>query len=152
MLLVGVKLFGESWTKIADFMPSRTPAQLHHRYNNFLRPEFKQWTQQEDRKLLESVQRQGTQNWALIKNDFPNTTRGQCRSRFFKIINIFQKDPDNFDLNTVKESQLQKRRQDQLKENLENDILNFQLRCPPNDDASSDYVQIRDEGVRFVPD
>ena len=37
MIMVGVKIFGQQWAKIADFMPHRTAVQLHSRHNTFLR-------------------------------------------------------------------------------------------------------------------
>ena len=31
IVMAGFKIFGPAWTKIADFMPHRTPVQLHSR-------------------------------------------------------------------------------------------------------------------------
>ena len=37
VIIVGVRLFGQNWGRIADFIPSRTPMQIHSRYNTFLK-------------------------------------------------------------------------------------------------------------------
>jgi N-glycosylase/DNA lyase len=38
IVMIGVRIFGESsWTKIADFLPQRTPQQIYARYTNFLK-------------------------------------------------------------------------------------------------------------------
>ncbi len=48
VVMVGVKLFGQDWAKIVDFIPHRTPNQIHSRYNTFLKANFSTWTTEED--------------------------------------------------------------------------------------------------------
>ena len=85
ILLVGAKLFGHDWARISHFIPSRTPMQIHSRFNTFLKANFENWTQEEDLKLLGIVRKRGTKEWKVIANDFKNRTRSQCRQRFYYI-------------------------------------------------------------------
>ena len=85
ILLVGAKLFGHDWARISHFIPSRTPMQIHSRFNTFLKANFENWTEEEDMKLLASVRKRGHKQWKVIANDFQNRTRSQCRHRFFYI-------------------------------------------------------------------
>ena len=48
VIIVGVKLFGPDWMRISHFIPTRTPMQIHSRYNTFLKANFENWTQDED--------------------------------------------------------------------------------------------------------
>ena len=82
MIMVGVKIFGENWAKIGDFMPNRTPMQLHSRYKTFLSVKFTDWSPREDYKLLELVKSLGTSDWVKVANGLPGKTRTQCRTRF----------------------------------------------------------------------
>ncbi len=43
MIMVGHKIFGSQWVKIAEFMPNRSPVQLHSRFNSFLNANFESW-------------------------------------------------------------------------------------------------------------
>ena len=66
IIIVGVKLFGTEWGRIADFIPSRTPMQIHSRYNTFLKANFENWTEDEDMKLLQMVKTKASNNWKGI--------------------------------------------------------------------------------------
>ena len=85
ILLVGAKLFGHDWARISHFIPSRTPMQIHSRFNTFLKANFENWTQEEDLQLLEKVKEKGTKDWKQIANEFQSRTRSQCRQRFYYI-------------------------------------------------------------------
>ncbi len=53
MIMVGVKIFGEKdWVSIAEYTPNRSAAQLHSRYNTFLKANLNNWSKDEDFKLL----------------------------------------------------------------------------------------------------
>ena len=52
IVIVGVRLFGTKWDRIADFIPSRTPMQIHSRYNTYLKANFENWTEDEDKVRL----------------------------------------------------------------------------------------------------
>ena len=90
ILLVGAKLFGHDWARISHFIPSRTPMQIHSRFNTFLKANFENWTQEEDLQLLEKVKEKGTKDWKQIANEFQSRTRSQCRQRFYYIHKVCQ--------------------------------------------------------------
>ncbi len=106
MIMVGVRIFGTQWVKIADFMTHRSPVQLHSRYNSFLCVNFDSWTPevvvtlvkvifflitkillQDDYKLLALVKTHGSKDWVKISQELGvgTKTRTQCRNRFFII-------------------------------------------------------------------
>lgn len=87
MIVVGVRLFGESWVKIARFIPHRTAVQLHSRYNAFLNVTFESWTPRDDYRLLELVKEHGSRDWVKVASEFGGKTRTQCRNRFHVIYN-----------------------------------------------------------------
>ena len=68
IILVGVKLFGTDWARISQFIPTRTPMQIHSRYNTFLKANFENWTQEEDFHLLKTVREKGSKDWKGIGN------------------------------------------------------------------------------------
>ena len=37
LLIIGVKMHGTEWAQIVEFLPNRTPIQLHSRWNSFLK-------------------------------------------------------------------------------------------------------------------
>ena len=37
LLIIGVKMYGTEWAQIVEFLPNRTPIQLHSRWNSFLK-------------------------------------------------------------------------------------------------------------------
>ena len=130
VIIIGVKLFGHNWAKISDFLPNRTPIQIHSRFNTFLNANFQSWTREEDVKLLQLVKEKGYRVWAEIAKSFDNRTRSQCRNRFYIIYKMFELAPNSFDLKNVKyrsqdEVTLQGRRQMVLYDNLDKKINLF---------------------------
>ena len=130
IIIIGVKLFGRNWAKIAEFLLNRTPIQIHSRFNTFLNSNFQSWTQKEDLKLLKLVQEKGYRVWAEIAKHFDSRTRSQCRNRFHVIYKMFQLQPNTFNLSKMKyrtngEITLQGRRQKVLYEKLENKVNSF---------------------------
>ena len=130
VIIIGVELFGHNWAKIADFLPNRTPIQIHSRFNTFLNANFQSWTREEDVKLLQLVKEKGYRVWAEIAKSFDNRTRSQCRNRFYIIYKMFELAPNSFDLKNVKyrsldEVSLQGRRKTVLYDNLDKKISLF---------------------------
>ena len=130
VIIIGVKLFGHNWAKISEFLPNRTPIQIHSRFNTFLNANFQSWSQKEDLHLLQLVKEKGYRVWAEISKNFETRTRSQCRNRFHIIYKMFQLQPNNFDLTKMKyrsnsETTLQGRRQKLLYDNLEKKVNLF---------------------------
>ena len=124
--MVGVRLFGTDWARIVDFMPYRTANQIHSRYNTFLKANFATWTTEENQGLLECVKKYGTKNWTKIAEEVGGSkTRTQCRNRFNSIYRKYLKNPDDFNLAKVKNSNLQSRRQDELHAKLDEQLERF---------------------------
>ena len=69
--------------------------QIHNHWNNYMKGEFKEWTNEEDILLLEAVKKYGIRNWAAVSNVFNNESRNRarCRHRFEAIYKVFQKSP-----------------------------------------------------------
>lgn len=98
ILIIGHELYGNDWAKICEMLPCRTPVQLHCRFNSFIRPEFRAWTQDEDHLLLELVRKHGLRDWVSIAKDLKDLydfdrTRHQARQRFQYIYKTFKKSP-----------------------------------------------------------
>ena len=126
VIMVGERLFGHDWARIVDFMPYRTANQIHSRYNTFLKANFATWTTEENQRLLECVKKHGTKNWTKIAQEVSGSkTRTQCRNRFNSIYRKYLKNPDDFNLAKVKNSDLQSRRQDELHAKLDEQLERF---------------------------
>ena len=98
IILVGAKLFGNDWARISHFIPTRTPMQIHSRFNTFLKANFDNWTYEEDHKLLQIVREQGPKEWVKISLNFATRTRTQCRQRWFYIHKLYKRCPSEFSL------------------------------------------------------
>ncbi|CAD8068373.1 unnamed protein product [Paramecium primaurelia] len=77
------------WNQIVKHMPGRNVSQCSQRWRR-LQPvkifKRKQWTQEEDEKILELVKQYG-KNWKLIALHFPNILSKQIRERYINKIN-----------------------------------------------------------------
>jgi len=69
LLLAGVEMYGTDWSKIADHFTSRTPIQIFSRWNSFLKPDFQNWTPEEDSCLLDLVKKYGDKDWLKISKE-----------------------------------------------------------------------------------
>ncbi|KAF8075449.1 hypothetical protein N665_1092s0001, partial [Sinapis alba] len=83
------KFNGKSWKKIAEFFPDRTEVQCLHRWQKVLNPDLIKgpWTQQEDEKIIELVQKYGPAKWSIISNSLPGRIGKQCRERWHNHLN-----------------------------------------------------------------
>lgn len=107
IILVGAKLFGNDWARIAHFIPSRTPMQIHSRFNTFLKANFDNWSQDEDMELLRACQEKGTKDWVAIAGAFQNRTRSQCRQRWYYIHKSYKRCTNSpFSLNSLAYSEV----------------------------------------------
>ena len=99
VILVGNVVFDGIWAKLIDFIPNRTPAQIHSRFHSFLKADFRRFSHKEDAELLKLVKIHGTKDWKKVSECLSSKrTRGQCRLRFLKIYGEFVKDPSRFSL------------------------------------------------------
>jgi len=69
LLLAGVEMYGTDWSKIGNHFISRTPIQIFSRWNSFLKPDFQNWTQEEDFCLLDLVKKYGEKGWLKISKE-----------------------------------------------------------------------------------
>jgi len=156
IVMIGVRIFGEAnWAKIADFLPRRTAQQIHARYNNFLKPNFKSWTPKDDFKLLKLVKMHGAKDWVKIAGEFGAAkTRTQCRNRFYVIYNWYQKDPDNFNLNKMRSSTLQKKRQSEINNKLEATLTKFlqKQQSAREEESAMGYKKKDPKGYHVTPE
>lgn len=98
------------------------------RYNTFLKSDFKDWSEQDDQKLLQLVKEHGSKDWVKIASHLEGKNRTQCRNRFHVIYKAYVRDQDQFSLNKLNNSSLQRKRQRTLYTRLENKLGEF-LEC-----------------------
>jgi hypothetical protein len=86
------KVYKNDWVAAAALVPGRTNDQCRNRWRNALDPSIDwvngrtgTWTEDEDLKLINSVQMHGGENWAGIAVMVPGRTDDQCRYRWKKI-------------------------------------------------------------------
>lgn len=73
----------QRWSNIASHLPGRMGKQCRERWFNHLCPEVKKgsWTEEEDRVIMESVQRFGTR-WSQIVKMMPGRTDNAIKNRY----------------------------------------------------------------------
>lgn len=79
----------KNWQEISEYIGSRTAFQCKERYElKYMNPDkYKNWTIEEDKKLLDLVDEYGGQ-WAKIAAcEFPNRTDHSCLFRYTKLMN-----------------------------------------------------------------
>lgn len=96
MLSELVGKMGKKWKKISKFFKGkksfnldRTPKQIRERYLNHLQSHIshKQWTSEEDARLLNLVGLYGHQ-WKKIELIFGNRSQNQLKNRFYGSLKI----------------------------------------------------------------
>ena len=84
MMLVRIMLYGgiKNWNEVANIMQTRNARQCRDRWNNYLNPYLRndEWTESEDRLLLEKYKIFGTQ-WRKIALFFRNRSDNSLRNR-----------------------------------------------------------------------
>ncbi|KAL4963711.1 uncharacterized protein BDV14DRAFT_201680 [Aspergillus stella-maris] len=84
LLRKAVAKFGLQWTKVAEMVGSRHPDQCAKRWHHSLDPNVKRgpWTTDEDRSLIEAVQRVG-RDWKEIGRElFPSRSTTDIKNRY----------------------------------------------------------------------
>ncbi|KAL5011865.1 hypothetical protein ScPMuIL_010416 [Solemya velum] len=90
MLMAAVHLLGtRDWARIKMLVRGRTAAQCRERYCNSLDPALTEkptkWTYEEDRLLMELVQKHGTGNWAKISLQLQGRTDNNVLHRYRRL-------------------------------------------------------------------
>jgi hypothetical protein len=85
---------GKNWVAIAKLVPGRTERQCYDRWHVALDPSIDgvsgctgKWTEAEDIKIKEAVQKHGRKNWSVIAALVPGRTRIQCLKRWNATLN-----------------------------------------------------------------
>jgi len=75
------------WSLVASFLPRRNPIQCARRYNKLSKNGMKHcdWTGEEDRKIMEHVNKVGDREWILVASLLPGRWPRQCSIRYKKL-------------------------------------------------------------------
>uniref|UniRef100_A0A336KTS2 CSON011328 protein n=1 Tax=Culicoides sonorensis TaxID=179676 RepID=A0A336KTS2_CULSO len=94
-ILAYVQAHGETFGKMPpNLLPGRTPVQIRNRYNNTLKvADNKQWTVEEDQKLMDFVDKNGTSKWSEFAKQLGTKTRFACRCRYITIQKFLTRNP-----------------------------------------------------------
>lgn len=98
IITAAVKQYGTNFQKFAaNLLPGRTLVQIRHRYSNVLKhvENFKEWTVEDDLKLMELTKELGTTDWVNISKQLIHHNRLSCRSRYQTIIKFLEKNPNS---------------------------------------------------------
>ena len=79
----------KNWQEISEYVGTRTALQCKERYElKFLNPDkYKNWTLEEDKKLLNLVDKYGGQWSKIAALEFPSRTDHSCLFRYTKLMN-----------------------------------------------------------------
>nr|CAD2137864.1 unnamed protein product [Meloidogyne enterolobii] len=82
------------WAKIAGYMPGRTKMSCEYRYSRTLAEEIHRgrWTEKEDLKLLEAVDKYGARNWIKVSECVQGRSPLQCRNRWVHVLDPKRRD------------------------------------------------------------
>lgn len=80
---------GKNWKKISEGIPNKTSTQCLHRWQKVLDPSLVKgpWTEEEDKKVIELVEKYGAERWSYISSFLPGRIGKQCRERWFNHLN-----------------------------------------------------------------
>ena len=109
---------------------------------------------QDDYRLLELVKLHGTKEWVRISRELGGKSRTQCRNRFNIIYNWYLKDPDNFNLNKMRCSSLQKKRKGEVLSRLETRLTEFlgRQRKEREEESAAGYRRTDLQGYHTTPE
>jgi hypothetical protein len=79
----------KNWKSIASFLPGKTEVQCLHRWTKVLNPTLTKgpWTEEEDKRVVELVEKHGAKKWSLIAQHLPGRIGKQCRERWHNHLN-----------------------------------------------------------------
>lgn len=136
IITAAVKQYGTNFNKFStNLLPGRTLVQIRHRYSNVLKHvnNFKEWTVEDDIKLMELTKELGTSDWVNISKQLIHHTRLSCRSRYVTITKFLEKNPQS----EVKDVPRRARKQStQVKEdNWMEEIVNYKKKVHADEAA-----------------
>lgn len=84
-----VNAHGKQWNAVAVKLPRRTPTQIASRWEKCLNPALVKgpFTKEEDKIILEFVEKNGPHSWPNISKVLPARSPKQCRERWFNHLN-----------------------------------------------------------------
>ncbi|XP_043914577.1 snRNA-activating protein complex subunit 4 [Protopterus annectens] len=91
MLLKAVAKYGVGdWYKIRKEVPGRSDAQCRERYLRGLDESLKKgkWSEEEEKMLLQSIEKYGVGHWSRIASELPHRTGSQCLSKWKIMIGL----------------------------------------------------------------
>ncbi|XP_046390388.1 snRNA-activating protein complex subunit 4 homolog [Ischnura elegans] len=96
LIVAGVQRFGKDFARIAQFLPGRTSIQIRDRFIGSLHKvgPIGKWTREEDKLLLELVEKYGTKSWSRIVSHFSGRYRSQVRHRYLTLRRWMAKYPE----------------------------------------------------------
>ncbi|NXD85459.1 MYBA protein, partial [Halcyon senegalensis] len=79
----------DDWAFIASHLQNRSDFQCQHRWQKVLNPELIKgpWTKEEDKRVIELVQKYGPKRWSLIAKHLKGRIGKQCRERWHNHLN-----------------------------------------------------------------
>lgn len=84
-----VDVFGENWSQVANHFPDRNDVQCQQRWCKVLNPKLIKgpWTQGEDQKIIDLVNKYGPKKWTVIAKHLDGRIGKQCRERWHNHLN-----------------------------------------------------------------
>lgn len=83
------KYGSKNWKVISELVPGRSSVQCLHRWSKILKPGLVKgpWSVEQDRKLLEWINSEGSKHWNQCAEFVGGRTGKQCRERWFNTLN-----------------------------------------------------------------
>jgi len=83
------KYGSKNWKAISELVPGRSSVQCLHRWSKILKPGLVKgpWSVEQDRKLLEWINSEGSKHWNQCADYVGGRTGKQCRERWFNTLN-----------------------------------------------------------------
>jgi len=80
---------GKNWKKISESLMNKSATQCLHRWQKVLDPSLVKgpWTEEEDKKVIELVEKFGAEKWSYISSFLPGRIGKQCRERWYNHLN-----------------------------------------------------------------
>jgi len=97
-ILEYVKLYGEDFSKLLpEILPGRSTVQIKTHYNVALKHKGNvfPWTREEDKLLMDFVEKEGTNKWFQIADTLETHNRLSCRTRYLTITKFLKKNPNS---------------------------------------------------------